>query len=539
MVNKLVKPHIYLRVSNSKQQYGSGLDEQRDRIEQYIKSNHHLFTADYHEWVDIGFSAYKNKNIVDGKLGELVELVNVGKLGAGDHLIVYSIDRLSRRASWDEKTIQLIVSAGIRIHDITTPVVLDRDDPFSKIIFELILSRGHNESVVKSERSRSGWDAKHKHMVESGITMTKRLPRWLDWDATKGLVIKPREVSIIKRIFNSYVEGMSGPYLAKTLNAEKLLINDALWRPNAITKLIKDERLVGSFRGIKTQVVVPNIFPVIIEKDLFELANKRLSVNSAGIKGRVRVSKDDREVRNIITGICRCGLCGGPVSTSTNSIGVTYIRCRNRINFETCSNGGIRLDFTERALLGHIKQIDFQKLINNKHDDISELDLLNSEMELLLSDQAQCMTQIEERKKNKKSVSLPFAVALTDLNDRIGDVQGKINHISVSEPIERFEDYDIDMLCDVTNIPLRMNIRKMLTQVIETVSFVNTGGMGMIKINYVSSDLYAHLITFAKKTGEVLSVFAGNDKMIEFSDGADVVVYDKEKKTYTLNGDVV
>ncbi|CRY67110.1 Uncharacterised protein [Yersinia kristensenii] len=163
---------------------------------------------------------------------------------------------------------------------------------------------------------------------------------------------------------------------------------------------------------------------------------------------------------------------------------------------------------------------------------------MNSELELLLSEQSQCLNQIEERKKNKKSVSLPLMVALTDINDRIEDVQSKIIHISVSEPIQCFEDYDLDMLVDITNIPLRMNIRKMLTQVIDTVSFVNAG-FCLIKINYVSSDLYAHLVTFDKRTGEVLSVFAGNDKMIELSDPNDVVVYDKETKTYTLNGDVV
>ncbi|WP_448665671.1 recombinase family protein [Serratia plymuthica] len=173
------RPHVYTRISKTTQTEGSDLDEQTARIEQYLKDNNHLFEGDLTYWQDIGISAYKNKNIQDGQLAEIIKQVDEGRIGQGNALIIYSLDRLSRRASWDETTIQHLVKKGVEIHDVSTPIVLNKDDPMSKIIMELIVSRGNNESKIKSERSTSGWERRLNDTLKDGRVFTNKLPRWL------------------------------------------------------------------------------------------------------------------------------------------------------------------------------------------------------------------------------------------------------------------------------------------------------------------------------------------------------------------------
>lgn len=108
------RPHVYTRISKTTQTEGSGLDEQTTRIEQYLESKKHLFEGEVTYWQDIGLSAYKNKNIQDGQLAEFIKQVDEGKIGEGDALIIYSLDRLSRRSSWDETTIQHLVKKVLK-----------------------------------------------------------------------------------------------------------------------------------------------------------------------------------------------------------------------------------------------------------------------------------------------------------------------------------------------------------------------------------------------------------------------------------------
>ena len=168
------KVHVYTRISKSSQQEGSGIDEQLARIKSYIETKPELQDENITYWQDIGLSAYRNKNILDGQLGEFVKLVESGEIGQGHALVIYSLDRLSRRSSWDEDTIQKVVKNGVNIHDVSTPVILSRDDPFSKIIMELIVTRGNNESKIKAERSVAGWEKRLRETVDCRINVRKR-----------------------------------------------------------------------------------------------------------------------------------------------------------------------------------------------------------------------------------------------------------------------------------------------------------------------------------------------------------------------------
>lgn len=533
-----IKTHVYTRISKTSQQEGSGIDEQLSRIESYIKSKPEQFHDEPQHWQDIGLSAFKNKNIIDGQLAEFIQQVEEGSIGEGHALVIYSLDRLSRRSSWDEDTIQKLVKAGVDIHDVSTPVVLKHDDPFSKIIMELIVQRGNNESKIKSERSTSGWAKRLKDTIENGKVFTKQLPRWLAADENNNYIVIPEQAEIIKRIFREYTNGMSSTMIARRLNDEGLKsFSGSKWWHNTITNLIKDERLRGYFIRTVDSTKIPEIYPAIIDGELFTIANRILQVNSVGIKGRPRENNKTREIKNIITGFVLCGKCGSKVTTSKNPRGVSYVKCRGRRNDEIfCGQKSIKLIELERLVINYTKQLDMSKIFSYKEADTSLEASLQSELQSLEADEKACHENIEQRKKEKKTF-LPLANALIDIQDRIEEIQNKLLELNVSDPLVNIKQFNLDDLMDASKIELRMSLRKYLTQVVDRITFRSIDKNILIEIIY-NKDVYRHVLIADSKISEVLNEIniVKEDGLIKYNTNNFSIIENEGLETCTFKG---
>lgn len=533
-----IKTHVYTRISKTSQQEGSGIDEQLSRIESYIKSKPEQFHDEPQHWQDIGLSAFKNKNIIDGQLAEFIQQVEEGSIGEGHALVIYSLDRLSRRSSWDEDTIQKLVKAGVDIHDVSTPVVLKHDDPFSKIIMELIVQRGNNESKIKSERSTSGWAKRLKDTIENGKVFTRQLPRWLAADENNNYIVIPEQAEIIKRIFREYTNGMSSTMIARRLNDEGLKsFSGSKWWHNTITNLIKDERLRGYFIRTVDSTKIPEIYPAIIDGELFTIANRILQVNSVGIKGRPRENNKTREIKNIITGFVICGKCGSKVTTSKNPRGVSYVKCRGRRNDEIfCGQKSIKLIELERLVINYTKQLDMSKIFSYKEADTSLEASLQSELQSLEADEKACHENIEQRKKEKKTF-LPLANALIDIQDRIEEIQNKLLELNVSDPLVNIKQFNLDDLMDASKIELRMSLRKYLTQVVDRITFRSIDKNILIEIIY-NKDVYRHVLIADSKISEVLNEIniVKEDGLIKYNTNNFSIIENEGLETCTFKG---
>lgn len=529
--------HVYTRISKTSQQEGSGLDEQLSRIDAYIKSKPEFLGSEITYWQDVGVSAFKNKNIHDGQLAEFIKQVESGSIGSGHALVIYSLDRLSRRSSWDEDTIQKLVKNGVDIHDVSTPVVLKRDDPFSKIIMELIVARGNNESRVKSERSIAGWEKRLKETREQGKVFTRKLPRWLSTDKN-GYVVITEQAELIKRIFLEYTNGLSSPMIAHRLNEEGIKSTGrSMWRPNTITKLIKDERLRGYLRRSTDQTLIPDIFPVVIDEEIFVLANRILKNNASGIKGRPRENNITREVNNILTGIVRCGKCGARVTTSKNSRGVRYVVCLNRRNYEICGQKSIKLDEFEKIVISHAQQVDMSKVFSYDKVDTSHESTLNSELSNLEIDEKNCIIDIEARKKAKKTASLVLANTLVEIQDRIEEIKQQLLELKIKDPLPEIQHFSIDDLINPSNIELRMSLRKFLTQAVDKITFRSLDNNILIEIKYYNN-VYRHILITDKKVKEVLHEvdIVKNGDVINYTTNGFLITENERENTCIFHG---
>ncbi|WP_347115964.1 recombinase family protein [Leclercia sp. S52] len=580
----MYRPICYERVSSFDQVLsGSGLDDQRSIIEQFLDDNPENFTKNRIYITDEGVSAFKNANIsAESNLGKFLQDVRGRKYGKGDALIVTSLDRLSRRSSWSENTIQFIVTSDIVIYDISTGLVLKKDDNFSKILMEIILQRSHNESLMKSVRAKVAWQNKINKAVANGDVVTSRMPFWLENVDGKYSVIK-EQAELIVNCFNWYVKGLSTGEIIKKLNKPK-------WHMVTVSRLIRDRRLLGEHKRSNDEAV-PNVYPIIVDSDLFVTANRmmdsvmiqkkkpaekmeyvpevvkkifqlydagvgtgaivkqipsgwstvnvlrvlrdkdvveqriidnltfervNLKLSKNGVANRIRkdikIAADDY-ITNLFPRILKCGCCNGNIAIHYNHVRAKYVICRNREEKKTCDAKSFQYIRIEENILKVVKNVDFQKLMNEgRADKSSILDSLRIELSSLREEEKLYQEKIAERKAAGKKASIAFMEGLTDVQDRIDELEDRLSHEQAESEIPAF-DFNLSDVLEPTNVELRAKVRKELRLVLSSVKYILDDKRIFISLKYFN-EVISHLIVISNKRfgGEVLQEISITEK---------------------------
>lgn len=124
--------------------------------------------------------------------------------------------------------------------------------------------------------------------------------------------------------------------------------------------------------------------------------------------------------------------------------------------------------------------------------------------------------KISERKKLGKTVNYILADSLTEILDRIDEIRQELSQINIIEPIPILEKIEIKELIDVSNIGLRMSLRKYLTQTVDEIRFRSIEEKFLIEIIYYNN-VYRHILITDKKVNVIeheISIEKEEDKMI-------------------------
>ena len=211
---------------------------------------------------------------------------------------------------------------------------------------------------------------------------------------TGELETVPEEAAIVRRVFEDYVGGQSPRAIAKTLNAERIVgARGGRWTASLIlgnaaretgllrNRLYAGERAWNRQRFIKDpstgkRVARPNpseawvITPApelrIIDAPLWEAAQVRLQAGRRlVVPGQDPIAVGDgglppntgarlaaaRRAPWLLSGLVRCGLCGGPMSVMGSN---GRLGCANHVERGTCTNRRTLLRDTllRRVLIG-------------------------------------------------------------------------------------------------------------------------------------------------------------------------------------------
>lgn len=329
----------YARWSSLEQGKGSTLERQLQVVERYC-SQHGLEILE--RVTDEGSSAYAGTNVQTGNLGKIVSRVEAGKLPRDITIVVEQLDRISRLPpaqviAW----IQKVTTLGVTIATANDGYIINADTistnlmGFMGLVFNSF--RAHEESRHKSERLAASWKIKRDRLGQADIRpITGVCPAWLRLDANKtGFEIIPDRAAIVHEIFQRSSEGEGKRFITSDLNRRGVepwgrgKSKASAWHTSYVQKILQNPAVIGEFqphtkpRGSTRRVPVgepvSGYYPAVVSETLWATvqAKRRFGPGNDGQRG---------QVRNLLSGLCRCGHCGGPMAFQLKSPEGTRMR---------------------------------------------------------------------------------------------------------------------------------------------------------------------------------------------------------------------
>jgi len=392
-----IPAYIYARFSSLEQGKGTSLRRQitdcRNRIEregwEYPVSEQERQDRDY---TDEGKSAYFGAHrSPGGALFEFERKAAEGHFANGAVLVVENLDRLTRQG-WEEA---LKILTQLTAHGVTVATLHgnklwragEKPDMGQVITVIVEAEADHRASHEKSKRVKAAWDKKVDAIIAGERKAFSRiLPAWLEVCPAEGIcVANKHRASIVREVFNRYVEGFGLPAIVKLLNERGEpswgygLKKGEGWNTAYLHKLLTNRAVMGEFEpntrsrhtpthlAASKGVVIPDYYPQVISADLFNRAQATRK-SRRGMGGRA-----NSQQANLFAGLASCRECGAKMyfqsqqkagrrvahTKKDGSKGEhvcqtdrSYLQCNNNRRGHACSNAQrIRYEYLERNVL--------------------------------------------------------------------------------------------------------------------------------------------------------------------------------------------
>jgi site-specific DNA recombinase len=195
----------YVRVSTEEQvQQGFSLDAQADRIRAYGQSQDYALSSIYS---DEGYSA---KDLERPAIRRLLADVATGSI---DVLLVYKLDRLSRRLRDLTEVLDLLARHDVSFESVTEP--FETKSAPGRLMLNVLGGFGQFEREVNGERVLLAMERRFRE----GKWMVQPPYGYRIEDGF--LIVEPGEATLVRRIFARYLgDGPGVKELARALNDE-------------------------------------------------------------------------------------------------------------------------------------------------------------------------------------------------------------------------------------------------------------------------------------------------------------------------------
>ena len=393
MAERIKKAYSYLRFSTPEQSKGDSIRRQVDAARRYAKQ-HSLELDDSLTFQDMGVSARRGRNALEGRLGAFIEAVDEGRVRPGSYLLVEAFDRLSRNRIMKALVlIQSILDKGVNIVTLTDSRVYTKQslDNVGDVMYMVVAAAtAHEETEKRSSRGKEWWQNKRNKAAESGTAMTASAPSWLRLDKETGKYeVINEKAATVRRIFALYLEGYGKTKITQMFNEERVppLSGRADgWHHSYVGRLLINEAVVGRFQpmreveppegsspGTRRRVndgdPIEGYYPTIIDAETFARvrAVRRSNRMTSGPKGKT--------FSNVLSGLATCGLCGATmhrVNKGKPPKGFHYLTCSSAMrNSNGCAARLVRFDMILPALLNSLvgDDLDLARVLGLGDDD--------------------------------------------------------------------------------------------------------------------------------------------------------------------------
>ncbi|SEC54877.1 Site-specific DNA recombinase [Pseudomonas marginalis] len=295
------KAYSYIRFSTGKQLKGSSEERQQAMLDNWERDNPTFTLNRDLTFKDLGISGRSGKHLKNG-FGKLLEAIEKGAIGVGDVVLVEAIDRAGRMEPGIMiRVLTDILNAGVAL------VTLDDGQKYTQealrggSLYILVgkVQAAFNYSQSLSDRMKASYKSRNV-LAANGVIPKRYTPVWLTSEGELLGEIAP----FIKQAFEDYAAGLGERRIYERILEAGGDKHDCFIKmaPSTVKRWMKNKTAIGEWQGI------PNVYPRVVEPDLFYRVQKRLS---EGYVQRAAPTKHK------YTGLVVCGECGKNFNTKS------------------------------------------------------------------------------------------------------------------------------------------------------------------------------------------------------------------------------
>lgn len=281
-----MKAAIYARISLDKEDTGLGVERQLEDCRAKAKA---LGWKVVGEYVDNNLSGSK-ANVVRPEYNKLMDDMKSGKVKA---LIVYSLDRLTRKPRDLEEFMELADAKGIKLANISGEV--DLSNANGRMVARIM------GAVNRQEAERIG-ERVQRQKLQEAMTGAPPKGRFRAYGYTDEYEVIPEEAAVVKEAAKLFISGMTMHGVSVELNKQgKLHYGGKKWTADSVKRIIRKPEY-AALRSFNGEVVAKGKWKAILTKEQHEQITARLQGNKA--------FGDSTVTKYLLVGILRCGECG-------------------------------------------------------------------------------------------------------------------------------------------------------------------------------------------------------------------------------------
>jgi site-specific DNA recombinase len=332
---------FYTRISTDEDHQKYSLGAQKERLEAFSKAQWGDAWQLHKVYRDTESGTHMNRP-------GLEEMLYDAGNQAFNTLLVFRVDRLSRKVRELAQMVDELTKNGVTLKSITEP--FDTSNAAGKMMLQMLGVFAEFEHATIVERTKVGMEKKAK----GGSFVGGNVPYGYRLDPEKGLVVHEEEAVIVRKMFQMYALGREGASaISKQLNeAGHRNRNGRKWGRRVVLYMLKNPVYVGKIRW--REVLYEGHHDPLVSEVLFEKANQVLQERHEDLKGRQWHNGDER----LLTGIVKCSRCNSHMFGGggyKKGVHVPYYVCSKRYNDHDCEQDYVRADLLESAIIEDIK----------------------------------------------------------------------------------------------------------------------------------------------------------------------------------------
>ncbi|MGG1267946.1 recombinase family protein [Brevibacillus laterosporus] len=307
-----MKVAIYIRVSTDEQaKEGISLEEQQERLVAYCKANG---WKDYTLYIDDGYSA---KTTARPEFQRMMGDIRAKRI---EIVVTTKIDRLTRRLIDLLSFIEELDKYDCHFKSSTES--FDTSTPVGRMVLQLLGVFAEFERERNAERVKDNMVHMAKFMDQRKGKAISRACYGYDI-VDKTYVVNPQEAEVVQQMAEMVLQGIGSRRIAASLNERGIPTKSgSQWYDRVIRELLRRETLIGTFVWNKTTTKGKKVVPVpeeqwirhydhhepILSKETFEAVQQAMDARKAS-----GANKHVDNSRYLLSGLLRCGHCGGPM----------------------------------------------------------------------------------------------------------------------------------------------------------------------------------------------------------------------------------